>query len=133
MKLYEFFEDNVNCYLVSEFCDQGDLLQKLDKLNYMNEIIVKFLMEQILNAVAYLHSKGVIHGDIKLENVMLYTTTKEKPRKSFTRINKTLSKSKSLQKEIDESFTYEKGFTKYLCICFRHSKYESSCKFSISL
>jgi calcium-dependent protein kinase len=107
MKLYEFFEDDENCYLVSEFCDQGDLLQKLDKLNYMNEIIVKFLMEQILNAVAYLHSKGVIHGDIKLENVMLYTTTKEKPRQSFTRINKTLAKSKSLQKEIDESFNNE--------------------------
>ena len=108
MKLYEFYEDNANCYLVSEFCDQGDLLQKLDKLNYMNEIVVKFLMEQILNAVAYLHSKGVIHGDIKLENVMLYTTTKERPRQSFSRINKTLIKNKSLQKEIEESFTNQK-------------------------
>ena len=108
MKLYEFFEDNVNFYMVSEFCDQGDLLQKLDKLNYMNEIVVKFLMEQILNAIAYLHSKGVIHGDIKLENVMLYTTTKETPRQTFTKINKTLVKSKSLQKEIEESFTNEK-------------------------
>jgi len=107
MKLYEFFEDNENCYMVSEFCDQGDLLHKLDKLNYMNEIVVKFLMEQILNAIAYLHSKGVIHGDIKLENVMLYTTTKEEIRQTFTNINKTLSKNKSLQKEIEESFTIE--------------------------
>ena len=107
MKLYEFFEDNENCYMVSEFCDQGDLLQKLDKLNYMNEIVVKFLMEQILSALAYLHSKGVIHGDIKLENVMLYTTTKETPKQSFTIINKTLDKSQSLQKEIEESFTNE--------------------------
>ena len=107
MKLYEFFEDNENCYMVSEFCDQGDLLQKLDKLNYMNEIVVKFLMEQILSAIAYLHSKGVIHGDIKLENVMLYTTTKETPKQSFTIINKTLDKSQSLQKEIEESFTNE--------------------------
>ena len=112
MKLYEFFEDNENCYMVSEFCDQGDLLQKLDKLNYMNEIVVKFLMEQILSALAYLHSKGVIHGDIKLENVMLYTTTKKKPRQSFTRINKTLVKSKSLQKEIEESFTNGKCKTR---------------------
>ena len=107
MKLYEFFEDNENCYMVSEFCDQGDLLQKLDKLNYMNEIVVKFLMEQIFNAIAYLHSRGVIHGDIKLENVMLYTTTKETPKQSFTIINKTLDKSQSLQKEIEESFTNE--------------------------
>ena len=45
------------------------------KLYFMNEIVVKFLMEQILNAVVYLHSKGVFHGDIKLENIMLYTTT----------------------------------------------------------
>ena len=93
--------------MVSEFCDQGDLLQKLDKLNYMNEIVVKFLMEQIFNAIAYLHSRGVIHGDIKLENVMLYTTTKETPKQSFTIINKTLDKSQSLQKEIEESFTNE--------------------------
>ena len=107
MKLYEFFEDNENCYMVSEFCDQGDLLQKLDKLNYMNEIVVKFLMEQIFIAIAYLHSRGVIHGDIKLENVMLYTTTKETPKQSFTIINKTLDKSQSLQKEIEESFSNE--------------------------
>ena len=107
MKLYEFFEDNENCYMVSEFCDQGDLLQKLDKLNYMNEIVAKFLMEQIFNAIAYLHSRGVIHGDIKLENVMLYTTTKETPKQSFTIINKTLDKSQSLQKEIEESFSNE--------------------------
>ena len=112
MKLHEFFEDNVNCYMVSEFCDQGDLLHKLDKLNYMNEIVVKFLMEQIFNAIAYLHSRGVIHGDIKLENVMLYTTTQETPSKTFTKINKTLVKHKSLQKEIEDSFTNEKYKTR---------------------
>ena len=105
MKLYEFFEDNTNCYMVSEYCDHGDLLQKMEKLSYMNEIVVKFLMEQILNAIAYLHSKGVIHGDIKLENIMLYTTTKKKPNQSFTRINKELTEDKKLQKEIEESFT----------------------------
>jgi serine/threonine protein kinase len=57
----------------------------------MNEIVVKFLMEQILNAIAYLHSKGVFHGDIKLENIMLYTTTKKRPNQTFTRINKELT------------------------------------------
>ena len=69
MKLYEFFVDENNFYMVSEYCDQGDLYGKILKLYYMNEIVVKFLMEQIFNAVAYLHSKGVFHGDIKLENI----------------------------------------------------------------
>ena len=105
MKLYEFFEDKTNCYMVSEYCDHGDLLQKMEKLNYMNEIVVKFLMEQILNAIAYLHSKGVFHGDIKLENIMLYTTTKKRPNQTFTRISKQLTEDKKLQRELEESFT----------------------------
>ena len=103
MKLYEFFEDSDNYYMVSEYCDQGDLYEKMEKLDYMNQIIVKFLMEQIFNAVAYLHSKGVFHGDIKLENIMLYTTTK-KAKQRFTLINKQISLDKGLQEEIDNSF-----------------------------
>ena len=90
MKLYEFFEDSDNYYMVSEYCDQGDLYEKMEKLNCMNQIVVKFLMEKILNDVAYLHSKGVFHGDIKLENIMLYTTTK-KAHQRFTLINKQIS------------------------------------------
>ena len=104
MKLYEFFEDNEHYYMISEYCDQGDLLDKLNKLNWMNQIVVKFLMEQILNAVAYLHSKGVFHGDIKLENIMLYTTTKS-AKERFTLINKQLSYDRNLQIEINNSYS----------------------------
>ena len=89
--------------MVSEFCDQGDLYDKMNKLFWMNQIVVKFLMEQILNAVAYLHSKGVFHGDIKLENIMLYTTTKY-ANERFTLISKQLSYDKTLEKEIDNSY-----------------------------
>ena len=74
MKVYESFVDNHNYYIVSELCDQGHLLSKLEKLGKMDQIVVKFLMGQILNAVAYLHEKNILHGDLKLENVLLYTT-----------------------------------------------------------
>ena len=40
-------------------------------MHYLNEKVVKFLMGQILNSIAYLHSNQFFHGDIKLENVML--------------------------------------------------------------
>ena len=102
MKLYEFFVDKDNFYMVSEYCDQGDLYGKIKKLFCMNEIVVKFLMEQIFNAVAYLHSKGVFHGDIKLENIMLYTTTKHSKQR-FTIINRKISYDVSLQNEINKS------------------------------
>ena len=103
MKIYEFFADENNFYIISEFFDQGDLCTKMEKLGSLNQIIVKFIMEQIFNAVAYLHSKGVLHGDIKLENVMLYTTSK-KVNQRFTMINKKLDLHKSIEKDLKNYF-----------------------------
>jgi calcium-dependent protein kinase len=100
MKIYEYFDDSKNIYIVSELCDQGDLLGKMNKLGSMSELVVKFLMGQILNAVSYLHDNDVFHGDIKLENVMLYKTSKKKGRR-FTKINKELNSSFKLQKDIE--------------------------------
>ena len=107
MKLYEFFDDEEYYYMVTEYFDQEDLYGKMIKLNYMNQIIVKFLMGQIFNAVAYLHSKGVFHGDIKLENIMLYSTTRHSKQR-FTMINQELSKSIDLQNEINNSYKTNK-------------------------
>ena len=103
MKIYECFNDKDNVYIVSEYCDQGDLLGKMEKLGSLNELVVKFLMGQILNAIAYLHSNRIFHGDIKLENVMLYKTSLRESRR-FTRINKDLKQSQKLQKEIERSY-----------------------------
>ena len=69
VNITSFPKDDENFYLISEYCDQGDLLGKMNKLHFMSEVVVKFLMSQILNAVAYLHSKKVLHGDIKMENI----------------------------------------------------------------
>ena len=103
MKIYECFNDKDNVYIVSEYCDEGDLLGKMEKLGSLNEIVVKQLMFQILNAIAYLHANRIFHGDIKLENVMLYKTSMKKI-KRFSRINKDLNKNKELQEDIEKSF-----------------------------
>ena len=108
MKIYECFNDKDNVYIISEFCDQGDLLGKMDKLGTLNQIVVKQLMDQILNAIAYLHTNRIFHGDIKLENVMLYKTSMRESRR-FSIINKYLNKNKQLEKDIEKSFS--KKFT----------------------
>ena len=111
MKIYESFNDKKNVYIVSEYCDEGDLLGKMEKLGSLNQIIVKFLMDQIFNAIAYLHSNHIFHGDIKLENVMLYKTSLRESRR-FSRINRDLNKNKSLQNEIEKSFNKKKFVSK---------------------
>ena len=100
MKIYEYFIDDKNIYIITEFCDQGDLLGKMKKLYSMSELVVKYLMSQILDALAYLHDNRVFHGDIKLENIMLYKTSRKKI-KRFTVINKDLNSDVNLQNKLD--------------------------------
>ena len=107
MKVYESFVFDNNYYIVSELCDQGHLLSKMEKLEKMDQIVVKYLMEQIFNAVAYLHSKNILHGDIKLENVLLYTASKRGGRR-FTSINVDFNENASLTEDINKNFRKKK-------------------------
>ena len=100
MKIYEYFIDDKNIYIITEFCDEGDLLGKITKLISMSELVVKYLMGQILDALAYLHANRIFHGDIKLENIMLYKTSRRKI-KRFTVINKDLNSDVNLQNKLD--------------------------------
>ena len=59
IKIFEFFEDEENYYLVSEYCPEGFLADVMGKLNVFNERIVKILMFQILSAVCYLNSNRI--------------------------------------------------------------------------
>ena len=71
IKLFEFYIFKENYYLINEFCTEGDLSDKLAKLKVFPEFVVKILMIQIFNAVKYLNEKNIIHGDLKLENIMI--------------------------------------------------------------
>lgn len=51
-----------------EFCDKGTLQQWLEKRNRSQEdkALVLELFEQIVTGVDYIHSKGLIHRDLKV-------------------------------------------------------------------
>ena len=68
--------DLENIYLVMEYCNGGSLSKILEEYKQkngkpFNEEIVQFLMRQILPAVECLHKHGIIHRDLKLENILL--------------------------------------------------------------
>ena len=60
-------------------------------------------MDQIFNAVAYLHSKNILHGDIKLENILLNKITKRGGRR-FTNINQDFNSNQELTEDINKNF-----------------------------
>ena len=65
-KVYEGFERKRHVYLVMEYCSGGDLRARFPYTEHQAAVIVK----QIVSAVTYLHSKNVVHRDLKLENVV---------------------------------------------------------------
>ena len=70
-KLYETFESEKHILYVSELCAGGDLLTYVRKRRKLKENIAKFILKQILEGLYCCHSKGILHRDIKLDNILL--------------------------------------------------------------
>ena len=80
VKLYDLKSDKEYIYIVMEYCSGGSLSDLLNnyKKQYgkpFSEDIVRFFMKQILLGVECLHDHGIIHRDLKLDNILLSYNT----------------------------------------------------------
>ena len=72
VSLIDSFETEAHTYLVLEFCAQGDLYEAIrNGHGPLQTDHVRAFMLELVDAVSYIHSKGVYHRDIKPENVFL--------------------------------------------------------------
>ena len=72
MQLYDVFETSERLYLVTEMFTEGTLFGWLEKRSFkVSESVAKWIIADIAKGLLYLHCHGVVHRDLKLENVML--------------------------------------------------------------
>lgn len=73
--LFAYFEQDKYLYLVQQFIDGKNLLMELQqKKNYSCSEITKFLLD-LLPVLKFIHEQGVIHRDIKPQNIIRRQTS----------------------------------------------------------
>ena len=80
MKVYEYFNTPECFSIVSELCTGGELFKKIEN-NNLSENVARYVMKQLLSAVAFIHKNGIIHRDLKPENILL--EEEEEARKEY--------------------------------------------------
>ncbi|KAI9673907.1 MAG: hypothetical protein M1817_002113 [Caeruleum heppii] len=73
---YEMHLFRDECYLIEEYRDQGTLLDlvndfKAEGAPGMDETLVIFFAVELFRVVEGLHSKGLLHGDLKADNCLV--------------------------------------------------------------
>lgn len=70
-KLYGYFSEAGQFYLVQELIKGQTLSHKVQHQGLLSESLVKEILKNILPVLDYVHSKHIVHRDIKPDNIIL--------------------------------------------------------------
>ncbi|GJX91543.1 CBL-interacting serine/threonine-protein kinase 24-like protein [Tanacetum coccineum] len=71
VRLYEVLSSHAKIYIILEFINGGELFDKIVNKGKLSERSARRYFQQLIDAIAYCHGKGVYHRDLKPENLLL--------------------------------------------------------------
>lgn len=74
VSMYELFESSKCMWVILELVDGGDLHHHISQFQHYSEQTAANLIRQVLQGLHYLHQLGVVHRDLKLDNILLKGT-----------------------------------------------------------
>lgn len=63
--VFKVIETGTNFFIIMEYCSGGELFDHIVEKNRLTESESRMFFRQIVSAVAYLHSLGYAHRDLK--------------------------------------------------------------------
>lgn len=76
VRLLEYYQDADYFYLVTEYCEGGELFDQIINCGVFTEKMAAEIIRQILSAVVYCHTNKIVHRDLKPENLLLEYSNK---------------------------------------------------------
>ena len=69
--IYDYFQEDNYLYIVMKYCRKGDLADYIEKYKRLTEIQAIQLLTQTLSGLNLLHNNGLLHRDIKPQNILI--------------------------------------------------------------
>lgn len=71
VRLHEMVETERHIGIILEYASGGELFDYILNHRYLKDGPARKLFSQLISGVGYLHRKGIVHRDLKLENLLL--------------------------------------------------------------
>ena len=71
LQCYEVFFSANNCYIITEYCNEGDVKSLISREGALGEKVASKIVLGVFDGLKYLAREHIVHRDLKTANVFM--------------------------------------------------------------